>query len=81
MGCLTGSLRDAGELAGCSHHTVALPRALHLPGSLVLAALLVAVAGSRVALAPSRSDAIGALDAGGAAWMLTGRGNIARDLA
>jgi len=43
--------------------------------------LLVAVAGSRVALAPSRSDAIGALDADGAAWMLTGRGNIARDLA
>jgi len=41
--------------------------------------LLVAVVGSRVALAPSRSDAGGALDADGAAWTLTGRGDLPAD--
>lgn len=45
----------------------------HLPGSLVLAALLVAVVVSRVAQ-PSRSDAAGALYSAGAAWRITAEG-------
>lgn len=45
----------------------------HLPGSLVLAALLVAVVVSRVAQ-PSRRDAVGALYPAGAAWMMKAEG-------
>lgn len=51
--------------------------ALVLPCSLVLAALLVVMAGARVAQ-PSRSDAAGALAAGVTTWMITGRGNQTR---
>jgi hypothetical protein len=47
-----------------------------LPRSLVLAAVLVVVAGARVApLAPSHRDAEGALAAGITTWILIGRGN------
>jgi len=43
--------------------------------SLVLAALLVALAVSMVARAPSHRDARqGAIDAGGATWTISGRG-------
>lgn len=49
----------------------------HLPGSLVLAALLVAVVVSRVAQ-PSRSDAAGALYSAGATWTINGRGAALR---
>jgi hypothetical protein len=47
----------------------------HLPGSLVLAALLVAVVVSRVAQ-PSRSDAAGALYSAGVAWTITAEGQL-----
>jgi len=44
------------------------------PVPLVLAALLVGAVGARVALAPSRSDAVGALAATVETWTLLGRG-------
>jgi hypothetical protein len=44
------------------------------PVPLVLAALLVGAVGARVALAPSRSDAVGALAATVETWMIFGRG-------
>jgi hypothetical protein len=50
------------------------PRTHTSPRSLVLAALLVAAAGSTVAVRPSRSDAEGAVDAAGATWTISGRG-------
>jgi hypothetical protein len=45
-----------------------------LPVPLVLAALLVGAVGARVALAPSRSDAVGALAATVETWIFLGRG-------
>ena len=49
---------------------------LYLPGSLVLAALLVVVVGSRVPGGHRVSDGVAALDAAGAAWTpITGGGN------
>jgi hypothetical protein len=47
------------------------------PCSLVLAALLVGAVGARVALAPSRSDAVGALAATVETWIISGRGGRA----
>ena len=44
------------------------------PVPLVLAALLVGAVGARVALAPSRSDAVGALAAAVETWIILGRG-------
>jgi hypothetical protein len=42
-----------------------------------LTTLLVAMVAARVALAPSRSDAVGALAATIATWTISGRGNSA----
>jgi hypothetical protein len=47
------------------------------PVPLVLAALLVGAVGARVALAPSRSDAVGALAASVETWIILGRGGPA----
>jgi hypothetical protein len=54
------------------HASLAAVR-LVLPRPLVLAALLVVMAGARVAQ-PSRSDAAGALAADVTTWTITGRG-------
>ena len=48
---------------------------LVVPRPLVLAALLVVVAGARVAQ-PSRSDAVGALAAAVTTWTIIGRGGV-----
>jgi hypothetical protein len=58
-----------GPVAGQSR---ARPRSSPCP--LVLAALLVGAVGARVALAPSRSDAVGALAAAVETWIILGRG-------
>ena len=55
---LTGSLRDAGELAGCSHHTVAAYVAGTVPGVAVTSLLLVVHAGPIVAWSVPLSEAM-----------------------
>jgi hypothetical protein len=59
-----------GRLVSHAHRTT-----LHLPRSLVLAALLVAVVGSRGPGGQRVSAGEAALDAAGAAWTIPGRGN------
>ncbi len=61
---------------GASH---ARRTTLHLPRSLVLAALRVVVVGSRVPKA-ARSAGVAALDAAGMTWTIPGRGNGAQTL-
>jgi hypothetical protein len=59
-------------------HSLSSPT-LFLPRSLVLAAVLVVVTGTRVAPGAIACDAEGALAAGTTTWILSGRGNAAAD--
>ena len=65
--------RQSRRKASLASGTSTWSRGLVLPRPLVVAALLVAMAGARVAK-PSRSDAIGALAADVTTWTITGRG-------
>ena len=74
---LSSSVGERGRRAGGAEvvRTKCLVSTLHPPRSFVLAALLVVVAGARVARAPLRSEAAGALAADAATWTLHGRGS------